>query len=196
MPLGLPLRVTIVTTEPNGMPLCSPAFQSAATRPASTSRVMSGSTEKLTKSAGGTGGDLARLVARGAVGLLEGHALARVGGVERRDDLVEADLGHGIREEVEGARRRLGGVLGGGGRTGRVARSTTGTGRHHHRTGGRGGGQGEAGTTAHGGLLRWWSDRAGRVGRTSCRTSRSLDKPKLSVKQRQIMSRIVDGSPA
>ena len=50
MSFGLPLRVTIVTTEPNGMPLCSPAFQSSATRPASTSRVTSGSTEKFTTS--------------------------------------------------------------------------------------------------------------------------------------------------
>ena len=30
---GLPLRVTIVTTEPKGTPLCSLAFQSSATRP-------------------------------------------------------------------------------------------------------------------------------------------------------------------
>ena len=51
MPLGLPLRTTMVTTEPNGMPLYSLAFQLASTRPASTRRVMSGSTEKLTKSA-------------------------------------------------------------------------------------------------------------------------------------------------
>ena len=48
---GLPLRTTIVTTEPKGMPLWGPAFQPASTRPASTSRVTSGSTEKLTTSA-------------------------------------------------------------------------------------------------------------------------------------------------
>src|SRR5580765_5854148 len=51
MPFGLPLRTTMVTTEPKGMPLYWLAFQSLATRPASTRRVMSGSTEKLTKSA-------------------------------------------------------------------------------------------------------------------------------------------------
>ncbi len=51
IPLGLPSRTTIVTTDPNGMPLCSFAFHPASTRPALTSRVMSGSTEKLTKSA-------------------------------------------------------------------------------------------------------------------------------------------------
>ena len=51
MPLGLPLRTTMVTTEPNGIPLCSLAFQSLSTSPASTRRVTSGSTEKLTKSA-------------------------------------------------------------------------------------------------------------------------------------------------
>ena len=51
MPLGLPLRTTMVTTEPNGIPLYWLAFQSLATRPASTRRVMSGSTEKFTKSA-------------------------------------------------------------------------------------------------------------------------------------------------
>ena len=50
--LGLPLRATIVTTEPKGMPLCSFAFQSLSTSPASTRRVTSGSTEKLTTSVG------------------------------------------------------------------------------------------------------------------------------------------------
>ncbi len=50
--LGLPFRVTIVTTEPNGIPLCSLEFQSSATSPASTRRVTSGSTEKLTMSVG------------------------------------------------------------------------------------------------------------------------------------------------
>ena len=52
MLFGLPLRVTIVTTEPNGMPLCSFWFQLSSTSPASTSRVTSGSTEKLTTSVG------------------------------------------------------------------------------------------------------------------------------------------------
>ena len=52
MPLGLPLRVTIVTTEPNGMPLCSSGFQSSSTRPDFTRRVTSGSTEKFTMSVG------------------------------------------------------------------------------------------------------------------------------------------------
>ena len=51
MPLGLPLRTTMVTTDPNGIPLCSPAFQLLSTNPASTRRVTSGSTEKLTMSA-------------------------------------------------------------------------------------------------------------------------------------------------
>ena len=41
----------MVTTEPNGIPLCAPAFQLVSTSPASTSRVTSGSTEKFTKSA-------------------------------------------------------------------------------------------------------------------------------------------------
>ena len=49
---GFPLRVTMVTTEPKGNPLCSFAFQSSSTRPASTRRVTSGSTEKLTTSVG------------------------------------------------------------------------------------------------------------------------------------------------
>ena len=52
MPLGLPLRVTIVTTEPNGIPLCAFWFQVSSTRPALTSRVTSGSTLKLTTSVG------------------------------------------------------------------------------------------------------------------------------------------------
>ena len=51
MPLGLPLRTTMVTTEPNGTPWCGPAFQSEATSPAPTSRVTSGSSEKFTRSA-------------------------------------------------------------------------------------------------------------------------------------------------
>src|SRR5512143_2886251 len=51
MPLGLPLRTTMVTTDPNGMPLYGPAFQPGSTSPAATSRVMSGSTEKSTTSA-------------------------------------------------------------------------------------------------------------------------------------------------
>ncbi|SKY31744.1 Uncharacterised protein [Mycobacteroides abscessus subsp. abscessus] len=51
--LGLPLRTTSATTEPNGMLLCGSAFfQSSSTSPALTRRVTSGSTEKLTTSAG------------------------------------------------------------------------------------------------------------------------------------------------
>ena len=49
---GLPSRTAKVTSEPNGSPFWAPAFQSSSTRPAFTSRVISGSTEKLTTSAG------------------------------------------------------------------------------------------------------------------------------------------------
>ena len=49
---GLPSRTTSVTTEPKGMPLVTSVFQSLATLPALTKRVMSGSTEKFTRSAG------------------------------------------------------------------------------------------------------------------------------------------------
>ena len=49
---GLPSRTTRDTTEPNGMPLVASAFQSLATLSALTRRVTSGSTEKLTRSAG------------------------------------------------------------------------------------------------------------------------------------------------
>ena len=49
---GLPFRTTNVTTDPNGMPLVASVFQSAETLPALTNRVMSGSTEKFTTSAG------------------------------------------------------------------------------------------------------------------------------------------------
>src|SRR5262245_23674684 len=49
---GLPLRTTSETTDPNGMPLVASAFQSLATLSALTRRVTSGSTEKLTMSAG------------------------------------------------------------------------------------------------------------------------------------------------
>src|ERR1700753_2123488 len=49
---GLPLRTTNDTTDPNGMPLVASLFQSLETLPALTNRVMSGSTEKLTTSAG------------------------------------------------------------------------------------------------------------------------------------------------
>src|SRR6201996_6542669 len=49
---GLPLRTTNVTTEPNGTPLVASLSQSLETLPALTNRVMSGSTEKLTTSAG------------------------------------------------------------------------------------------------------------------------------------------------
>ncbi len=51
MPLGLPLRTMNETTEVVTRPLYSPLFQSSATRPASTRRVMSGSVEKVTTSA-------------------------------------------------------------------------------------------------------------------------------------------------
>ena len=48
MPLGLPSRTTSTTTESVTMPWLGPAFQSGATRPASTRRVTSGSSEKWT----------------------------------------------------------------------------------------------------------------------------------------------------
>jgi hypothetical protein len=51
IPFGLPLRTTMTTTDWLAMPLVGPAFQSFATRPASTSRVMSLSREKCTMSA-------------------------------------------------------------------------------------------------------------------------------------------------
>ena len=49
---GLPLRTMNTTTELVTMPLCSFWFQFSSTRPASTSRVMSGSSENSTTSAG------------------------------------------------------------------------------------------------------------------------------------------------
>ncbi len=49
--------------------------------------------------------DLARLVAGGAVGLAERDALAFGRLVEGRDDEVEADLRHGVRDERELDRR-------------------------------------------------------------------------------------------
>src|SRR3954471_1438512 len=49
---GLPLRTTSETTDPNGMPLVASAFQSLATLLPLTRRLTSGSTEKLTMSAG------------------------------------------------------------------------------------------------------------------------------------------------
>ena len=49
---GLPLRTTNDTTDPNGTPWVASVFQSLATLSALTRRVMSGSTEKLTMSAG------------------------------------------------------------------------------------------------------------------------------------------------
>ena len=48
---GLPLRTTKTTTEDVAMPLVGVSFQSAATSPASTRRVTSGSREKWTTSA-------------------------------------------------------------------------------------------------------------------------------------------------
>jgi hypothetical protein len=52
MPLGLPLRTTSATTDVVQMPALSPSFHEPSTMPASTSRVMSGSSEKWTRSAG------------------------------------------------------------------------------------------------------------------------------------------------
>src|SRR5215212_3133549 len=49
---GLPFRVAMTTTESVTMPACSSEFQSSATIPALTTRVMSGSREKATMSAG------------------------------------------------------------------------------------------------------------------------------------------------
>ena len=97
---GLPLRTTSDTTEVNGMPLVASAFQSLSTLLALTRRVMSGSTEKLTMSAGFAVDDAARLVARRAVGRRHRDALAVGGGRERRDDLAPARLGHGVSDEV------------------------------------------------------------------------------------------------
>src|SRR5215208_5937702 len=48
---GLPLRTTNETTDVVTSPSLGPLFQSGATRPASTSRVMSGSVENVTTSA-------------------------------------------------------------------------------------------------------------------------------------------------
>ena len=106
MPFGLPLRVTIVTTEPNGMPLCSFWFQVSSTWPDFTRRVTSGSTREVDDVGRQAGLDLARLVAGGAVGLAERDALALRRLLEQRDDLVEADLGHGVGDERELRRRR------------------------------------------------------------------------------------------
>jgi hypothetical protein len=50
--LGLPLRTMRTTTELVTIPLCSFWFQLLSTRSASTSRVMSGSSENSTTSAG------------------------------------------------------------------------------------------------------------------------------------------------
>ena len=50
--LGLPLRTMKTTTESVTKPSYSFLFQSSSTRPASTSRVMSGSSENSTTSAG------------------------------------------------------------------------------------------------------------------------------------------------
>src|SRR5947208_1492731 len=52
MLFGLPLRTTRETTDPNGTPLVTSVFQSLATLLALTRRLTSGSTEKLTMSAG------------------------------------------------------------------------------------------------------------------------------------------------
>src|SRR6516162_4386862 len=49
---GLPLRTTSVTTDPHGIPLVASVFQALETLPAFTNRAMSGSTEKVTTSAG------------------------------------------------------------------------------------------------------------------------------------------------
>src|SRR5580693_2190439 len=49
---GLPGRTTRVTTDPKGIPLVASLSQSLETLPALTSRATSGSTEKLTTSAG------------------------------------------------------------------------------------------------------------------------------------------------
>ena len=51
MPFGLPLRVTIATTDCVAMPLLSPSFQESATSFSSVSLVMSGSRERCTSSA-------------------------------------------------------------------------------------------------------------------------------------------------
>ena len=51
MLFGFPGRTTRLTTDPNGIPLVTPASQFSFTFPASTRRVMSGSTETFTTSA-------------------------------------------------------------------------------------------------------------------------------------------------
>ena len=83
--LGLPLRTASTTTESVTMPLYWLAFQLLSTSPLSTSRVMSGSSENSTTSAGQAAVDRAALVARRAVGLVEGDALALGRLLERRD---------------------------------------------------------------------------------------------------------------
>ena len=66
IPFGLPLRTMKTTTELVTMPLYSFWFQPLSTRSASTRRVMSGSSENSTTSAGQAALDRARLLARGA----------------------------------------------------------------------------------------------------------------------------------
>ena len=71
MSFGLPLRTTKTTTESVTMPLYSSWFQSSATSPASTRRVMSRLEREGDDVGRQAGLDRPALLARGAVGLLE-----------------------------------------------------------------------------------------------------------------------------
>jgi hypothetical protein len=62
----------------------------------------------------GAGLDLAGLIARGAIGLLELNALAGLARLEGRDELVVPHLRDGVREEVHRAALCAGRSLGGG----------------------------------------------------------------------------------
>ena len=75
MSFGLPLRTAKTTTEFVTMPLCASAFQSGATSPAFTRRVDVGLERERDDVGRQAGLDRAALVAGGAVGLGEAHAL-------------------------------------------------------------------------------------------------------------------------
>ena len=101
---GLPLRVASTTTEFVTKPSYSSLFQSFATFFASTSLSTSGASDSATTSAQARL-DGARLVAGGAVGLLEADALAVVGLLEGRDDLLVGLLRRRVGDQAEAACR-------------------------------------------------------------------------------------------
>ena len=108
MPFGLPLRTARATTESVTMPLCSSAFQSSATSPALTNRVMSGSSEKRNDVRRQPTLDRPALVAGGAEGGLELHAGPLGRRLEERDECLVSLTRGGVGDE------RQGDVLGGG----------------------------------------------------------------------------------